>query len=323
MFGLWGGSSIAMRALERRLSVWPRPYHPLPLTAGGGEAESEGVRSGQASSEWDEGGEGRCRQQHCGQQRRGGAGGWLLDGRQDQHPGAQGALLCPFAGPTRGQHCDAHRISVLLGPLLPPDTLCRCSIRGRVAVSKAVSDPPALLRRPQERPADKPGKAVILANSKAICLFLYKDKVYCTAGNGTAYEYPLFDSELFDAADGKPAIRCKFDQTSYYLVRAPSARGRLHGQALAGACLGGCGGPVQAGLWRGGAPLSPRARRACRPQDTGVVIEWCPKEDSPLSVRNMLSTLKKARPAEGLARAAQRISPRAGRRTQLATLPSA
>lgn len=28
------------------------------------------------------------------------------------------------------------------------------------------------------------------------------------------------------------------------------------------------------------------------------MIEWCPKEDSPLSVRNMLSTLKKARCSE-------------------------
>lgn len=48
---------------------------------------------------------------------------------------------------------------------------------------------------------------------------MHKGKVYCTAGNGTAYEYPLFDSDVYDGPDGKPIIRCKFDRTTYSLVR--------------------------------------------------------------------------------------------------------
>lgn len=161
----------------------------------------------------------------------------------------------------------------------------------------------------KDRPADVPGKAIILANNKAICLFMYKSKVYCTAGNGTAYEYPLFDSELFDGADGKPVIRCKFDQTSYSLVRvgAPHRASPFVHSSPDGGCARG--------------RVGDRRRRAATPQETGKVIEWCPKEDSPLSVRNMLSTLKKVCPA--LPRVTGRLRPSAPLRPLLAPAPRA
>ena len=97
---------------------------------------------------------------------------------------------------------------------------------------------------------DKPQKPIILANGTAIMIWLAAGKVFCTAANGTAFEYPLIDAELFDSADGKPAVRSKLDGSSYDLA-------------------------------------------------TGKVLEWCPKEDSPFSMRNLLSALKeKALPVD-------------------------
>ena len=91
----------------------------------------------------------------------------------------------------------------------------------------------------------KPVKPVILAGNKAaVCIFLVNGVIYSTAGVSTTYQYPMFDADVFDQ-DGKPAIRCKLDGTSYELA-------------------------------------------------TGRVIEWCPKEDSPLSLRNVFATLKAA-----------------------------
>ena len=89
------------------------------------------------------------------------------------------------------------------------------------------------------------------------------------AGLSTTYQYPLFESEVFEQA-GQPAIRCKLDGTAYDLVRArPRA----------------CPPRARQPMTRAGRGLPPR-------QATGRVLEWCPREDSPLSLRNVFATLK-------------------------------
>jgi nitrite reductase/ring-hydroxylating ferredoxin subunit len=64
--------------------------------------------------------------------------------------------------------------------------------------------------------AEKPRFPIILANGKSVMLWLVGDKVFCTAANGTALEYPLVDAELF-TVDGRPAVRSKLDGSEYDL----------------------------------------------------------------------------------------------------------
>ena len=79
-------------------------------------------------------------------------------------------------------------------------------------------------------------------------LWLLDGKVYASAANGTAYQYPLVDAEVVTPAPAGaagPVVRSALDGTSYELA-------------------------------------------------TGRVLEWCPKEDAPLSFRNLLAGLKQA-----------------------------
>ncbi len=99
----------------------------------------------------------------------------------------------------------------------------------------------------------KPKQPLILANGTALMLWWLDGQVYCTAANGTAFQYPLVDGELVPGAGlaGGPAVRSPLDGTLYDLA-------------------------------------------------SGKVLDWCPKEDAPLSLRNMLAGLKQASPAVDL-----------------------
>jgi nitrite reductase/ring-hydroxylating ferredoxin subunit len=89
---------------------------------------------------------------------------------------------------------------------------------------------------------------VILANGTALIVWLVDGKLYCSAANSTAYQYPLLDAELLPG----PVVRSTLDGTTYEL-------------------------------------------------SSGKVLEWCPKEEATLSLRNVLAGLKQSTPPVDLA----------------------
>lgn len=58
---------------------------------------------------------------------------------------------------------------------------------------------------------------VILAGNRSVMAWLVDDRVYVTSANGTAFQYPLVDAELFKAEGGKAAVRCGLDGCEYEL----------------------------------------------------------------------------------------------------------
>jgi nitrite reductase/ring-hydroxylating ferredoxin subunit len=59
-------------------------------------------------------------------------------------------------------------------------------------------------------------KPVILATGKAVMLYQYNGKVYCSDANSTAFEYPLTDAKIVDTPEG-PVIEVPLDGTQYFL----------------------------------------------------------------------------------------------------------
>jgi hypothetical protein len=103
---------------------------------------------------------------------------------------------------------------------------------------------------------------LILANGLALMLFQVNGTTYCTAANGTAFQYPLIDAEVLPpvaGGSGSPVVRSTLDGTTYELA-------------------------------------------------TGKVLEWCPKEEAALSLRNLLAGLKAATAPVDLAVFATRVA---------------